>query len=182
MQSKLLMAITAALLVVSASALAKNGPPGASPSATAAGALTVVSANSFPGPNNQVVATLPVTGTTDDGGGNDIVCATIFDDGSIRVSQCLTVAVGATQTLTFTLNWTGPILTGAPGVGLYTNDATSAATPTTGASLGVVDPLFLALTSPVPTLSEWSLLLMATLVLLVGVALARRRGHGPPTA
>jgi hypothetical protein len=37
-------------------------------------------------------------------------------------------------------------------------------------------------TTPVPTLSEWSLLLMATLVLLVGVAFARRRGHGPPTA
>jgi len=32
----------------------------------------------------------------------------------------------------------------------------------------------------VPTMSEWALITMAVLVLLVGIAYVRRRGHGPP--
>jgi hypothetical protein len=34
----------------------------------------------------------------------------------------------------------------------------------------------------VPTMSEWALIVMATLVLLVGVVYVRRRGQGPPVA
>src|SRR5262249_34598773 len=37
-------------------------------------------------------------------------------------------------------------------------------------------------TTQVPTLSEWAMIVMATLVLLIGVIYVRRRGHGPPAA
>jgi hypothetical protein len=182
MRIGLLKTFIAALVVASTSALAANGPSGSAvPSAVTAGTLTVVKAVTYSGTNNEVVATLPVTGTTDDGGGSDIVCGNIWDDGTVKVSQCLSVPVGTTQTLTFTLDWTGAVLTGAPGVGLYMNDATSAATPTTGGSLGIIDPLFLALTSPVPTLSQWSLMLLVALV-VVGAVILRRRMHHPPAA
>ena len=182
MRIRLIEAFIATLVVASSSAMAGNAPSGtALPSATSAGTLTVVSATTY-GPNNQVIASLKVTGTTDDGGGNDLVCGVIWDDGTVKVSQCLTVAVGATQTLTFTLNWTGPIATGAPGVGLDIYDATSATTPTTGTLLAGIDPLFLALSSPVPTLSERALIAMAALVLLAGVAFLRSRSARRPAA
>ena len=184
MRSKLLMSFTAAaLLAAGTSALAANGPSGpAVPSAVTAGTLTVVKAVTSSGTNNEVIATLPVTGTTDDGGGSDIVCGVIWDDGTVKVSQCLTVPVGTTQTLTFTLDWTGAVLSGAPGVGLDIYDATSAATPTTGTVLAGIDPLFLALTSPVPTLSEWALLAMTAILAVLGVAFLRRRAQRAPLA
>ncbi len=176
--------LIAAVVVASTSALAANGPPFvAQPSAMTAGALTIDSATTSPGFNNQIVASQAITGTTNDGAG-DLVCATVWDDGTPRVSSCLSVPVGTTQTLTWTLNWTGSILTGAPGVGLYVVDATSAATPTTGTALSSIDPILpsaFAAISPVPTLSEWSLLLMAALV-VVGAVVLRRRMHRPPVA
>jgi hypothetical protein len=37
-------------------------------------------------------------------------------------------------------------------------------------------------TTEVPTMSEWAMIVMATLVLLIGVVYVRRRGQGPPVA
>jgi len=186
MQKKL-SAILATFLLFSLPVIAANGPPpgAALPSATAAGALTLISATTSPGLNNQIVASQSITGTTNDGSG-DLVCATIWDDGTPKVSQCLSVPVGATQTLTWTLNWTGSILTGAPGVGLYVVDATSAATPTTGGAISSIDPIlpsqFSSASSPVPTLSEWALIVMALIVGAFGVVHLRRRSNRRPAA
>ena len=186
MQKKL-SALLALSLLASLSALAANGPPpgAAKPSAITAGPLTLVSATTSPSLNNQIVASQAFTGQTNDGSG-DLICATIWDDGTPKVSQCLSVPVGATQTLTFTLNWNGSILTGAPGVGLYIVDATSAATPTTGGALSSMDPIlpsqFSSASSPVPTMSEWALIAMALIVAALGVVYARRRSSGPPAA
>jgi hypothetical protein len=180
MRNKFWMTVAAALAVASTSAWAANGPV-ATPKASTAGSLTLVSATqSVPQLDNQIVATLPVTGTTDDGTG-DIVCASIFDDGAVKVSQCLTVPVGSTQTLTFTLNWNGSILQGAPGVGLYVYDATSAANPTGGSLLASMDPInpsqFSIVVTNVPTMSEWAMLAMAAMIALAGAYFLRRRSR-----
>jgi exosortase sorting signal-containing protein len=186
MQKKL-SAILALFLLISLPVIAANAPPpsGKLPSATAAGALTLVSATTSPSLANQIVASQSITGTTNDGSG-DLVCATIWDDGTPKVSQCLSVPVGTTATLTWTLNWTGSILTGAPGVGLYVVDATSAATPTTGGQISFIDPItpsqFTSASTPVPTMSEWALIVMALIVAAFGVVYVRRRSNSPPAA
>jgi uncharacterized repeat protein (TIGR01451 family) len=89
------------------------------------------------GLDNEVTAIFSLTGTTDDGGGNDDVSFTIFDDFNVVGSSSVSVPVGQTQTFTRTINWQGTIGAGAPGVGLYLIDA-----PGTD-QLAFIDPFFL---------------------------------------
>jgi hypothetical protein len=173
------LAVTVGLLpltwVVSASA--GNAPgarlrPDVSVQATA-GPLTVTSVSYNPQTqDNSITASISLTGTTDDGGGNDVVCGIVFDDGAIVAFQCVDIPVGSTVPTIFTLQWTGPIGKEAPGVGLYVIDDTTASDPGEGETLVSIDPLFLA---PIPTLSEWALMGMVGLLVVVGLWTMRRR-------
>ena len=94
--------------------------PGESPQAT--GSITSLSGITDCVENNSVTFTVYVTGTTDDGSGQDQFEVVVFDDGSIVASKTYSVAVGNTTDLTDTLTWSGPIGQGAPGVGVYLYD------------------------------------------------------------
>jgi hypothetical protein len=154
---------------------AKNSSKVVVPSATAAGPLTVISATQNPSTlQNEVVATMAVTGVTADTPGQDLVCGDIFDDGTLKVSQCLNVPVGTTVTLKFDLKWTGPIGQLAPGVGLEVTDDTSPATAGTGPLIASVDPLQLTV-EQIPTLSPAMLGALALLLLGGGIWMQRRR-------
>jgi hypothetical protein len=116
-----------------------------------------------------------VTGTTDDFGLNDTVCMTVWDDGAQQAEQCQNVPVGTTTTLTFTLSWSGPILDGAPGVGLNLDDPDSGGGST---RMAQIDPLVLTLASPatpVPTLHAWALSLLAATLGALGWRGSKRR-------
>lgn len=167
------------LLFTIGAAIAGNGPTSSKvkPAATS-GSFTVLAADTIAS-NGQhhVQASISVTGTTDDGGGNDLVCATIFDDLVQVAFQCQTVAVASTVTLFFNLTWTGPIASGAPGVGLELWDATSVADPTGGFSLlSGIDPLFLSVVGvPVPATSPAVLALLGLLLAGLSAFVLRRR-------
>jgi hypothetical protein len=144
------------------------------PSATVSSPLTIVKAVEDPSNLvNEVVATIGITGVTNDSGGQDVVCGNIWDDGVVKVSQCVNVPVGATQTVTFDLIWNGPIGQAAPGVGLLINDATSSAAPTGGALIASKDPLLLTIVQ-IPTLSPAMLAALAVLLLGAGFWMYRR--------
>ena len=108
-----------------------NGPSGDS---TRAVGFFVTATGTQSGLDNEVTATFTLTGTVDDGDGNDIVAFQIFDDLSLVGSATVSVPVGQSQAFTRTIVWTGPIGAGATGVGLYLID-----TPGT-TTLSYVDP------------------------------------------
>jgi len=175
MKREALAIATMALLFAGTASAVPNSSQVVVPSATVAGPLTIISATQDPSNlANQVVASIAVTGTTDDGGGQDVVCANIWDDGVHKTAQCKSVAVGSTSTLTFTLNWSGPIGQLAAGVGLLINDATSSAAPTGGPVIASKDPLLLTIVQ-IPTLSPAMLVALAALLLGAGTWMYRRR-------
>jgi LPXTG-motif cell wall-anchored protein len=174
------LAILAGLLLFTIGpAIASNGPTSSkvNPAATS-GSFTVLAAdtNASNG-QHHVQASISVTGTTDDGGGNDLVCATIYDDGVQKTFQCQTVAVASTVTVFFDLFWFGPILEGAPGVAITLWDATSVSDPTGGFSLlSEIDPLFLSVVGvPVPATSPAVLALLGLLLAGLSAFVLRRR-------
>jgi hypothetical protein len=178
MKRKTMFLTAVALSVLVGAAFASNAPPSSpvskpGPSATV-GPLTIVSSVTLPGLENSVVAKIDVTGVTADSGGNDIVCGVIFDDGFVKASTCAEVPVGQTQPVTFALNWTGPILTGAPGFGVYIIDATSLSTPSVGATLASLDPAFTS-AGTIPTLTPGMIAALAVLLLGAGIWMQRRR-------
>jgi len=67
-------------------------------------------------------ATLTVTGTTNDGGGNDVVWFTIFDDGTEKAALSFNVAVGQTQSFPISVAYPGGVAPGAPGIGVYVGE------------------------------------------------------------
>lgn len=63
-----------------------------------------------------------LTGTNDDGGGNDIVIFELWDDGTLKDSANVSVAVGTTKSFSINMEFKGTYLTGAAGVGVYANE------------------------------------------------------------
>lgn len=59
-----------------------------------------------------------VTGTTDDGGGFDNVTYEMWDDGTLKDSETLSIPVESTILVDVTLEFEGLYLQGAPGVGV----------------------------------------------------------------
>jgi hypothetical protein len=180
--------VAAALAMLSAGAVlaGPNAPQGA---AAAAGAIVAKASNgSFSNINltvdscNGVSGTLTVTatGTTDDGGGNDTVWFTIFDDGVQKFAQAINIPVGSTVPTTVNVFYPGQIGGSAPGIGLELGE-----TPGTF-DLASNDPFFPTQiggcsSSPIatPALSPWAMGGLAGLLALMGFGTlyARRRGR-----
>jgi hypothetical protein len=81
-------------------------------------------------------ATLTVTGTVNDGGGNDVVWFTIFDDGTEKAALSFSVPVGQTQSFPIAVAYPGGVAPGAPGIGVYVGESRG------GDELISIDPFF----------------------------------------
>jgi len=126
--------------------------------------------------------TVTATGTTDDGGGNDTIWFTIFDDSVEKFARAITVPVGSTVSTVIAINYPGQIGGSAPGIGLEIGESRD------GSDLVSDDPFFPAqiagcsapgatTATPVPALSTWSMSALASLLGLFGLGalIARRR-------
>jgi hypothetical protein len=170
------------LIAAASAAEARNapGPRTLADPVTAKATSSAISVQDFSSnrdtQENTVTMSASVTGTTDDGGGNDVVCGVVFDDGDVVASQCFDIPVGSTVVQQFFFQWVGPTGGDAPGVGLYIIDATDAAFPDEGPTLAFIDPFFVV---PVPTLSEWAQILMLALLVGGGLWTLRRRFSSP---
>jgi hypothetical protein len=177
-----LLASVAVVMVVSVVAFAATtnapAPRGEAPQAT--GSITNLSGITDCVQNNSVTFTINITGTTDDGGGQDEVVVEIWDDGALKVSGTYSVAVGSTVDITDTLNWSGPIGEAALGVGVVLDDSPG------GASLDSVDPFVLdgeegcgditpTPFEPVPVTGPAGLLALIGLLAAAGVFVLLRR-------
>ena len=172
-------------LFLTAGAAIAGGPNGGSatgvvPNATV-GASPFTNINLVTDACNGVSGTLSITatGTTDDGGGNDAVFFTIWDDGVQKFNKTIQIPVGTTTTTVVTVFYPGGVGTSAPGIGLDLGEAAGSG------SLFTIDPYFPAVVSgcvlgqsAVPTLSQWAIWLLAGLVGLMGVGMAWRRRRG----
>ncbi len=78
-----------------------------------------------------------ITGSTDDGGGMDQAAFQIYDDGTLKFQQLLSVLVGDTQTFHVVTQYPGLIAGGAPGLGLVVADMPG------GSFDLIIDPFFL---------------------------------------
>jgi hypothetical protein len=124
--------------------------------------------------------TVTATGTTDDGGGNDTIWFTIYDDGVQKFSRQINIPVGSTVATPITVSYPGQIGTSAPGIGLELGESAGAS------DLASNDPFFPTpisgcASSPIatPALSPWSMGGLAGLLALMGFGTlyARRRGR-----
>lgn len=118
-----------------------------------------------------VTVTATITGVDDLGGGMDEVTFELWDDGELKDSQVVTIAVDETRDVTVTLGFDGLYQTGASGVGVVVSSV----------AIDYVNDPFIptdvsgCVVAPVPTLSGLSLMLLGAGVAGVGVASARRR-------
>jgi len=139
--------------------------------------LTVDTCNGVSG-----TLTVTATGTTDDGGGNDTIWFTIFDDGVEKFSRQLSVPVGSTVGTTVTVSYPGQIGSSAPGIGLLVGESDGSS------DLAEIDPFFpesvggcsaLPAAIATPALSPWSMGGLAGLLALMGFGTlyARRRNR-----
>ena len=137
--------------------------------------LTVDTCNGVSG-----TLTVTATGTTDDGGGNDTIWFTIFDDGTQKFAHQINVPVCSTVATPVTVSYPGQIGSSAPGIGLLVGESQGAS------DLADIDPFFpepvggcSAGPAPIatPTLSQWSMGGLAGLLALMGFGTlyARRR-------
>jgi len=127
----------------------------------------------------QVTGHVTVTGVINDGGnGNDNFVVQLYDDGITKGLASFSVPVGATQGFDFQFLFPGPVLTGAPGVGVVVAEVQN------GTAITSVDPFFptvvagctIGRSAPVPTISAWGLgTTGALLMLLAGWFGFRRR-------
>ncbi len=116
-----------------------------------------------------------VTGTVDDGGGNDVVWFTIFDDNVEKFAQQISVPVGSTTTTVVNVNYPGGVGGSAPGIGLLLGEARDAS------DLFDLDPFFptasggACVGTQIPATSGSTLLLLAGFIVALSVPLLRRR-------
>lgn len=116
-----------------------------------------------------------VTGTVNDGGGNDVVWFTIFDDGVEKFARQISVPVGSTTTTVINVNYPGGIGGSAPGIGLELGELRG------DSDLFEIDPFFPTATggacvgTQIPATSGSTLLLLAGLIVALSVPLLRRR-------
>jgi hypothetical protein len=178
----------AAALAIASAGVVQAGPNSPGGSATSGGIVAKATGGSFSNINltvdacNGVSGTLTVTatGTTDDGGGNDTIWFTIFDDGVQKFSRQINIPVGSTVATPITVSYPGQIGTSAPGIGLELGESEGAS------DLASNDPFFPTpisgcASSPIatPALSPWSMGGLAGLLALMGFGTlyARRRGR-----
>jgi len=117
------------------------------------------------------------TGVTNDANGNDTFVVQLFDDNIVKGFASFNVPVGQTQGFDFLFTFPGPVLTGAPGVGIFVAEVAN------GSVISFVDPFFPTQVSgctigqarSVPSLSTWGMASTAVLVLLAGWFGFRRR-------
>jgi hypothetical protein len=183
-----LTGLAAALAMMSAgvSLAGPNSPGGtaATPGRIVAKAsgVTMTNINLTVDACNGVSGTLTVTatGTTDDGGGNDTIWFTIFDDGAEKFSRQISVPVGSTVATPVAVSYPGQIGSSAPGIGLLVGESDGSA------DLADMDPFFPepvggCASSPIatPALSTWSMGGLAGLLALMGFGTlyARRRNR-----
>ena len=115
------------LMLSPVSALAlRNAPIVPSTRAAVVGTMTVTGTQTIAeaGDCSRVELTIAgdLTGDTDDGGGLDQVSFEVWDDGTLKDSQIVSIPVGTTQTVSVHLSFLGLYLTGAPGVGVIVFD------------------------------------------------------------
>lgn len=116
-----------------------------------------------------------VTGTVDDGGGNDVVWFTVFDDGVEKFAQQISVPVGSTTTTVVSVSYPGGVGGSAPGIGLDLGELRG------DDDLFEIDPFFPTATggaclgNQIPATSGSTLLLLAGLIVALSVPLLRRR-------
>ncbi len=181
MRGKLLSSVAVVLLVSAVAVAAPTNGPGAQGEAPqATGSITSLSGITDCVQNNSVTFTIHVTGTTDDGSGQDQIDVQIWDDGVLKVSGSYSVAVDATVDITDTLNWSGPIGASALGVGVELVDMPG------GGFLDGVDPFVLdgedgcgditpTPFEPVPVTGPAGLLALIGLLAAAGVFVLLRR-------
>jgi hypothetical protein len=108
-------------------------PSGVTPLGAIIGTLTVTGVQTI-APSDEcssvsVTVTGAVQGTVDDHGGLDDITFDLWDDGSLKASQTVSVPVGATRNIAVTLSFLGRYLTGAAGVGVYAGELGWSADP-----------------------------------------------------
>jgi len=106
------------------------------------------------------------TGDTDDGGGLDSLTCELWDDGTMKDSETLTVPVGSTAELTFNLSFEGLFGTSAPGVGVLCPEVSFTEDPFFPVDVAGNCPS--EQTSAIPVLPPAGLLLLTTLIGLLG--------------
>jgi hypothetical protein len=106
-----------------------NGPTAFGQRAAIPGTLTVTGTQTIGEvgecSNVQITVTGDITGDTDDGGGADQVRFELWDDGSLKDSEEISVPVGSTVPVSVSLSFLGLYQTGAPGVGVIVVDPPS---------------------------------------------------------
>lgn len=137
----------AAVLIVSAFATSASAasnrpePDGSSRPLAAGGAFTTLTATENPAcPRVIITGTFVVTGTVDEGGGAETIAVNVWDDGTFITSVSAVVPVGVTQSYSFSIAYSGTVLNGAPGVGVYLEDGVGPAATETFASNGSLAP------------------------------------------
>jgi hypothetical protein len=109
------------LLIASAAAASSNGPPSrasVTPSATAA-SLSNVSSSADDCGGVRYSATVTFTGTTNDGGGNDTVWFTIYDDQQEKYARAMTAPLSQSRSYSVSVEYPGGVGAIAPGIGVY---------------------------------------------------------------
>lgn len=180
--------LAAALAMLSAGVVmaGPNAPGGATATpgriVAKASGVTMTNINLTVDTCNGVAGTLTVTatGTTDDGGGNDTIWFTIFDDGAQKFVRQINVPVGSTVATPITVFYPGQIGTSIPGIGLVVGESPG------GFDLAENDPFFptpiggcSAAPIATPALSPWAMGGLAGLLALMGFGTLymRRRGR-----
>ena len=140
--------------------------------ATIVGAIEIISAETY-GPNwHRVVARAQVTGTVDEGGGNDTVCMTLYDDGTRMAYECSSVPVGITATQTFTMEWHEPL--GFPGVAVALRETADADSAIAAEFVDDLTPALPPVATPVPTLGAYGLMALSGALGVLGWRRRRR--------
>jgi hypothetical protein len=166
-----------AALTLSASVIAAPGSNNPNPRgiANAAANATLTNVVSTAGGCSNLVtynATLTVTGTTDDGGGNDTVFFSIYDDLVRTFQQSFAVPVGQTRSFTIAASYGGSVGGAIDGIGIFLSE-----TNVDNGELIFIDPFQPTQVScAVPTSSVgFAPLLALLLASVVGFRLVRRK-------
>jgi hypothetical protein len=117
----------------------------------------------------EITGHVTATGSVNDSGGNDNFVVQLFDDQIVKGTASFSVPVDQTQGFDFQFLFPGPVLTGAPGVGIVVSEVPL------GQPITFVDPFFpvtvsgctIGQASKVPTLSNWALGSTAAMLLVL---------------
>lgn len=125
MYQKIATALILSAFATSASAASNRPEAEGSRRALAAGGsfITLSATENAACPRVIITGTFAITGTVDEGAGAETVAVNVWDDGTFITSVSATVPVGATEVYSFSIAYSGTVLNGATGVGVYLEDA-----------------------------------------------------------